>query len=178
MKEQEKYSRISRPIVSDASPIIIFARSTHLSLLRDVTGSLIIPKAVYDEIVGGGRNFQEAEEIKKADWIRVEHIGSTDELEELPKALGQGEKEAIILAKRLNTTILIDDLYARREAKRYGLYVIGSLGIIYIAKEKGIITDAKGVLDSLIEAGYYLDNNLYNSFLKELEEAGWGLSRN
>ena len=82
------------------------------------------------------------------------------------------------MAKRLNTTILIDDLYARREAKRYGLYVIGSLGIIYIAKEKGIITDAKGVLDSLIEAGYYLDNNLYNSFLKELEEAGWGLSRN
>lgn len=38
-------------IVSDAGPIIIFARIRRLSLLQQVTGSLTIPDAVYDEIV-------------------------------------------------------------------------------------------------------------------------------
>jgi len=38
-------------IVSDAGPIIIFARIGHLSLLHKVTGSLIIPAAVHDEIL-------------------------------------------------------------------------------------------------------------------------------
>jgi uncharacterized protein len=38
-------------IISDAGPIIIFARIGRLPLLRDVTGSLLIPDAVYDEIV-------------------------------------------------------------------------------------------------------------------------------
>jgi predicted nucleic acid-binding protein len=38
-------------IVSDAGPIIIFARIGRLSLLHEVTGSLTIPNAVHDEIV-------------------------------------------------------------------------------------------------------------------------------
>ena len=38
-------------IVSDAGTIIIFARIGRLSLLSDVAGSLLIPDAVYDEIV-------------------------------------------------------------------------------------------------------------------------------
>lgn len=39
-------------IVSDAGPIIIFARIGRLSLLRDVTGSLL-PDAVDDESRAG-----------------------------------------------------------------------------------------------------------------------------
>jgi predicted nucleic acid-binding protein len=38
-------------IISDAGSIIIFARIGQLSLLREVTGSLLAPDAVYDEIV-------------------------------------------------------------------------------------------------------------------------------
>jgi predicted nucleic acid-binding protein len=38
-------------IVSDAGPIVIFACIGRLSLLQDVTGSLLIPEAAYNEIV-------------------------------------------------------------------------------------------------------------------------------
>ncbi len=38
-------------IVSDAGPIIVFARIGRLPLLSHVTGSLLIPDAVYEEIV-------------------------------------------------------------------------------------------------------------------------------
>ena len=37
-------------IVSDAGPIVVFARIGRLSLLRDVTGGLLIPDAVHSEI--------------------------------------------------------------------------------------------------------------------------------
>jgi predicted nucleic acid-binding protein len=48
-------------IASDAGPIIIFAGIGQLSLLRDVADSLLIPDAVYDEIVvrKGGMPFCE-----------------------------------------------------------------------------------------------------------------------
>jgi predicted nucleic acid-binding protein len=38
-------------IVSDSGPIISFARAGHLDLLKQVTTELIIPDAVFEEIV-------------------------------------------------------------------------------------------------------------------------------
>jgi predicted nucleic acid-binding protein len=39
-------------IVADSGPIIVFARIGRLDLLRQVVGELIIPDAVYEELVG------------------------------------------------------------------------------------------------------------------------------
>jgi predicted nucleic acid-binding protein len=41
-------------IISDAGPIIIFARIGRLPLLRDVTGELTVPAAVHSEIADRG----------------------------------------------------------------------------------------------------------------------------
>ena len=57
-------------IVFDAGPIIIFARIGRLSLLREVTGSLLIPDAVYDEIVVKKGGMPGAPEVAQAVWIQ------------------------------------------------------------------------------------------------------------
>ncbi len=57
-------------IVSDAGPIIIFARIERLSLLREVTGSLTIPAAVHSEIVINKGGMPGAEEVAQAAWIQ------------------------------------------------------------------------------------------------------------
>jgi predicted nucleic acid-binding protein len=41
-------------IVADSGAIIVFARIGRLDLLRQVVGELIIPDAVYEELVGRG----------------------------------------------------------------------------------------------------------------------------
>ena len=41
-------------IVADTGPLLSFARADRLALLRDVVGTLIIPEAVYEEIVVRG----------------------------------------------------------------------------------------------------------------------------
>jgi predicted nucleic acid-binding protein len=57
-------------IVSDAGPIIIFARLSRLSLLRDVAGFLLIPDAVYDEIVVKKGGMPGAAEVAQVPWIQ------------------------------------------------------------------------------------------------------------
>ncbi len=56
-------------IVSDAGPITIFARIGRLSLLHEVTGSLRIPDAVYDEIVVKKGCMPGAAEVAQTAWI-------------------------------------------------------------------------------------------------------------
>lgn len=82
------------PIVSNSSPIIIFARTDNLSILKAVVGSLIIPSAVYKEITEGG-GFKEIEKIRESDWIKIDTIDISKEAEMLPKSLGLGERRLL-----------------------------------------------------------------------------------
>ena len=62
------------------------------------------------------------------------------------KLLKSGEAETIVQADELNVDgVLIDDLKARKIAKLRGLKVIGTIGILVDAKEKGVISELKPV---------------------------------
>ena len=52
-------------VVSDAGPILSFARAGRLEILRQVVGELIIPEAVVEELVVGGKGKPGAEEIER-----------------------------------------------------------------------------------------------------------------
>lgn len=97
-------------IVSDAGPIIIFARIGRLSLLRDVTRSLLIPDAVYDEIVVKKGSMPGAAEVAQAAWIQKASVANRSIIDGLPSVLHEGEREAITLAKERCTQLLVDEL--------------------------------------------------------------------
>ena len=55
-------------------------------------------------------------------------------------ALHKGEAEALVLAAELHVErLVLDDQDARRFADRCGLKVIGTLGILLAAKQRGVI---------------------------------------
>lgn len=66
--------------------------------------------------------------------------------------------------------LLVDDRDARNLAKRLGLQVMGTLGVIALAKYKGLIPEAKPIIDRLIESGFWISRNILEEFLKELDE--------
>ena len=66
--------------------------------------------------------------------------------------------------------LLVDDRDARNLAKRLGLQVMGTLGVIALAKYKGLIPEAKPIIDKLIESGFWISRNILEEFLKELDE--------
>jgi predicted nucleic acid-binding protein len=88
----------------------------------------------------------------------------------MPGKLSRGESEAIVLAKELDAYLLVDELEARKEASRLGINYFGSLRIIKEAKDRGVISKAKAVLDDLIASSTYLDDTLYQRFLREMGE--------
>jgi hypothetical protein len=61
-------------IVSDASPLINLARIGKLELLRQLYGELVIPEAVWCEVVIEGEGQPGADEIKTATWVKTQPV--------------------------------------------------------------------------------------------------------
>jgi predicted nucleic acid-binding protein len=156
--------------IADSGPIISFARAGFLDLLRGVIGELWIPGAVYEDIVVKGKGKPGSEEVRQAEWIKRKEIEDKNKLELLALELGQGEKEAIVLAEELKAILIIDDRKARLEAERKGIQTIGTLWIVKEAKDKGLINKAKQAGDKLRDTGLRLKEELYHQFLKEMGE--------
>jgi predicted nucleic acid-binding protein len=73
-----------------------------------------------------------------------------------------GEAEAIALAEELHADrLLLDERKGRELARQRGLSVVGLLGVVLLAKRKGLITSARELVERLDrEAGVYLSEEL------------------
>jgi predicted nucleic acid-binding protein len=61
-------------VVSNASPLINLTRIGQLTLLPRIFGRLLIPDAVWQEVVIDGRGQPGAEEVRLADWIERKSV--------------------------------------------------------------------------------------------------------
>lgn len=86
--------------------------------------------------------------------------------------LDQGEAEAIELAKELRADLLlIDERKGRRLAAEEGVPVIGLLGVVLLAKRRGLIPSARALMEALrTEAGAYLSDELLDMALRSVGE--------
>ncbi|MBN1873879.1 MAG: DUF3368 domain-containing protein [Anaerolineae bacterium] len=109
-------------IVSDASPIINLAVIGQLNLLQKLFGNVIIPQAVYNEIVIEGEGQVGSTEVAQADWFEIKPISNRPLVTSLEGELDIGEAEAIVLAvEQKATLLLIDERKARIVANRLGV---------------------------------------------------------
>ncbi len=86
-------------IVSDAGPIIIFARIGRLFLLHEVTGSPLIPDAVYDEIVVKKGGMPGAAEVAQAAWIQKASVADRSIVDGLPNVCTKESAKRSLLPK-------------------------------------------------------------------------------
>jgi hypothetical protein len=85
----------------------------------------------------------------------------------LETELARGESEAIILAKELAADfVILDDARARQIAELQGLRVSGLLGLLVLAKERGLIEAVKPVLDEMVKAGFYAGEAVYRNVVE------------
>lgn len=116
-----------------------------MGLLEKCFSKIFVPEAVLDELT----NYTAPEFINKSkitDHGKAFVTGSLG-------ALHRGELEAIVLARELKADfVLLDDHLARKKAKRMGLKVIGTLGVLLLSRKKEFITssDVKYCINTLI----------------------------
>lgn len=146
-------------VVSDTSPLIALERIHSLELLQRLFGPIYIPSTVRAEIFKTQR---------LPDWIVEKNPVATFHPS---KSLGKGEIEAIALAVELNADLLLmDDLEGRKEAKRVGLTVMGTIGVLIQAKRMGIIKTLSPLLEALEITGFYLNRELKATALSVVGE--------
>lgn len=87
-------------VVCDANIIIDFSKIRRLELLKDVFGTVVIPKEVKEELLAGKKEGLGDADIEKAidDWILVEKVKDLFALENLRIHIEKGESASIILA--------------------------------------------------------------------------------
>ncbi|MDM8564302.1 DUF3368 domain-containing protein [Candidatus Halobeggiatoa sp. HSG11] len=156
-------------VVSNTTPIISLASVNKLLLLKELFGKIYIPNAVYKEIKS-----KEAfgyEEIDSEYFQTVEVIG-TKYLGFLLNELDLGEAEAIILSIEIDADVLIiDERLGYKMAKSQKINVIGTLSVLFMAKQRGLIKNVKPLLDEMIQKGRWYSNTVYNHFLKQVNES-------
>ena len=77
----------------------------------------------------------------------------------------------LILLAHSGFTAVLDDLKARKKAKSLWLAVIGTVGIILRAKQRGLIPSAKPALERLRGAGAHLSDVLVKRAIELAGEA-------
>ena len=158
-------------VVSNTTPILSLYKIDKLNLLQSLFGQVYVPMAVYDEIAVTGKGKQGHDELEKVDYILIREIKNVFAANLLRSQLDRGEAEAIVLAGELGAKILLlDEKKARRIAQAGTQSVIGTLGILQTAKNRGLITDIKTPLDSLIANGVWIDKSLYSLVLQNNNE--------
>ncbi len=154
-------------IVSDSSPLIALAKIGRLNLLEH---EIVVPKAVFEEITRSRREY--ARKLYKWGKNRVSVVNNRQAVEYLELVLDRGEAEVIVLAEELRAdAVLIDDLKARKTAVLRGLAVVGTIGVLLDAKERGLVDEVKPLLDLLIRKKISISRELYSHALELAHES-------
>lgn len=141
---------------SNTSPLILLDKVGHLFLLERLFQKVIIPPAVDKEWLRPGG-------YSVPSWLPVEPLTPDAQqiADELRTKIDPGEAEAIALCSVMKLGwIILDDMKARYHAKSMGLQVTGTLGILTVAKKKGMIPALKPLLEMLKAHRFYVADDV------------------
>ena len=143
-------------IIADTSCLIILNKIDQLIILKKLYSKIHVTKEVSIE-------FSET----LPDWIEITEVSDLKYQNFLATLVDLGEASSIALAvEKENVLILLDDLKARKLAKKLNLKFTGTLGIIHKAKQKGVVKKVKPLIDKLIKTNFRISALVIDEFLK------------
>ncbi|OIN94372.1 MAG: hypothetical protein AUJ20_00940 [Comamonadaceae bacterium CG1_02_60_18] len=173
---------MARIVIADAGPLIALARINQIDLLNDLFGPVKVTSVVADEVLRGG-DFPDASLLSQAFsqtmlW-RVTRQ-SQDNLSQAKSLMNlyqidEGEASSMVLAQQAQTEgdqalLIMDDWRGRSAAQHAGLPVVGTVGVLLLAKQQGQVKHIKPLLLDLHQHGYFLSQRLIDSALEQAGE--------
>src|SRR5437764_719394 len=127
-------------VVVNSTPLIYLAAIGQFDLLRSIYGQIVIPMAVFDEVVIQGAGQWGAAETAAAGWIDRRVVTDRSEVSALLGQLDLGESEVIVLAQEVGADLAVmDETAGRRELASRGISFIGTVGVLMQARQRGLI---------------------------------------
>jgi len=141
-------------IVSDTSCLILLSKIGELELLEKVFGEITITEIVKSE-------FKDS----LPEWITILNP-STNFHKGLEYILDPGEASSIGLAVELkNCLLIIDESKGRKISRELGISITGTLGVLLTAKQKGIITSLKPIINKINASDFWLSEEIITKVL-------------
>jgi len=159
-------------IVSNTSPISNLAKVRQLDLIQQLYGVILIPNAVYEELLDERAGETVITAVQSATWLEIHSVKNQALVNELRDRVNVGEAEAIALAVEVEATrLLIDERLGRQAATDLGLKITGVLGILLLAKRQKIIMAVKPIMHDLTaQANFRISSQLYAEVLNAAGE--------
>jgi len=158
--------------VVNATPLIALSVTGHLDLLEQLFEWVYTPYSVYEEVVIRGRDRPGSLVVQQADWLNIQKPSQTSPIPVALMGLDIGEQDVILLGKELNVDwLIIDERLGRRIAQAMNFRVKGTLGILLVARQQGLISvaEAKQVVQQLHQSSIRISPRLLSWFQSQIE---------
>ena len=156
-------------IVINASPLILLFKSNLESILPQLFTEIIVPEAVWDEVLRGGGIASQKLQSYESNWITRGSIKISDEV--LIWNLGDGESEVLSWAyNNKDFRAVIDDRAARNCAKTLAIQTLGTGGILVLAKKRNLIKSVGEALEKLQNVGLYISDEIIEMLKQQAGE--------
>jgi predicted nucleic acid-binding protein len=167
-------------VVTDATVLIYLANLDAIELLDECFDEVLLPPAVYDEVVERGRSegYPDAIAIDEAteEFLEVRELSAeaSDRAAEIRDTanLGAGEAEALALAEETAARCLTDDHAARQTAAALDVGVGGTIYVLLESLDRGLYSLDEYVecLDELESVGFRMSGRLYRRAVEAGED--------
>lgn len=161
---------MDNPAVINASPLIFLSRGQQMELLHYFASPIFVPEPVVHEIKMRGPQDITVKALDSTPWLEIAPATATPEVI-LEWGLGPGESSVLAFAHaNPGMEAIIDDLNGRKCASFLKIPVRGTLGIVLVAKKRGLIPHARPVIEELIRSGLYLSRQILDEALRRVSE--------
>ena len=156
--------------VINASPIILLAKAGMIEYVSAIANPLVIPEPVAIEIA------KIREEDAAVRWLKAQgrqfiRPAAIESPELSRSAIGAGERAVISwAAANRGFTVVLDDQEARVAARKLGLQVLGTIGVVLRLKQAGLISEVKTALLRIRNLGGYMSDALLHEALQRAGE--------
>lgn len=160
-------------VISDTTPIISMMKAGQLELLEKLFGAVYIPSAVYRELTENKAFSEELKMVKESEFLYVGEVVNEKYVTILRNFTGldAGESEAIVLADEMcSDVLLMDEHKGRQVARKMGITITGTIGILTYAFDEGLLTqeDVEECIERLKESGIRISEKLYQRLWEHL----------
>lgn len=147
------------PVIVNNTPLAALWSVGQLPLLHALYGDILMPQAVYHEFLDTETSRRQ-EVLDASPWLQSTEL--TNPRQALVYVgLDRGEAEVLALALERNARlVIIDELRGRQYAKRLGLPLTGTVGVVLAAKEAGLVPHVTPLLEELVQKGLYLSQEI------------------
>lgn len=161
-------------VIADTTPIIILMKLQRLDLLEKLFDTVIVPNAVYEELVSNSNYQTEAQMVVECPFLKRLEVSDRQSIKILREVVGldAGESEAIALAEENHADLLIiDERKGRRVAKQMELKIIGTIGILLQAFDCEILskTEILSYAENLKNSSIRISDTLFELILDHIK---------